>query len=148
MTDIYSTLSSDHETQRALLSELDKTQGASDERKELFARLKKEVEAHAAAEEQSFYAELLGMADSRDRARHSVSEHAEASEMLEKLAETDMSSSGWKAQFSKLKEELEHHLDEEEDEVFSEAKSVLNDRTANRLGSEFRTIKEEHLNGA
>ena len=142
---IYERLKDDHGKQRGLCGGLAKTSGDSEERRRLFAALKTEVEAHAAAEEQTLYAELIAKTQTQDQARHSVAEHKEAADLIEELEATDMSSSGWIATFEKLREELEHHLDEEEADVFPEARKLIAAKRADELGTAFARLKEEHI---
>ena len=57
----------------------------------------------------------------------------------------DMSSGGWLAKFKTLKHDLEHHVDEEEDEVFGLAKSLIDADEAKALGDRFAKLKAEHM---
>jgi signal transduction protein with GAF and PtsI domain len=143
--DIYRRLKEDHGKQRGLSAGLIETSGDTSERRRLFDALSKEVEAHAAAEEQTFYAELIGIADGQEKARHSVSEHKEAADLLDELKELDMASGGWLNKFKKLKEELDHHMDEEEAEVFKLAQTLIADKRADELGKEFDKRKQNEL---
>ena len=80
---IFEDLKNDHNKHRKLLEQLGETQGDSPERRELFEQLRKELQAHAAAEEESLYATMLASPDLRDEARHSVAEHKEIDDFLE-----------------------------------------------------------------
>jgi len=80
--DIYEQLIDDHGKQKGLLAGLVSTEGDSSERRRLFDLLKVELEAHAAAEEQVFYAELMAEPDGQEKARHSVAEHQTASNFM------------------------------------------------------------------
>lgn len=91
----------------------------------LFDKLKKDLIAHANAEEQTLYAELIADSDTQEQARHSVHEHEGIDELLETLEETDMSSPAWMQTFKKLRHEVEHHMAEEEEDVFEAAKDVI-----------------------
>ncbi len=142
---IYERLIEDHGKQRGMAAGLAKTEGDSAERKRLFGEFYKELEAHAAAEEQTFYAELLGLADGQEKSRHSVAEHKTASDLLKELEKTDMSSSGWLQKFKKLKHEVEHHVDEEEKEVFPLARKLISAARANELGADFEKRKQAEL---
>lgn len=139
--DIYERLIQDHEKQRRLCAELMKTSGDSAERRKLFAELCEEVESHAAAEEQSFYAALIEKADGQDKARHSVAEHKEASDLIEELQAMDMGTGAWIQKFEKLKEDLVHHVDEEEEEVFPLAKKLIDAQRAENLADKFEARK-------
>ena len=63
---IFADLKADHDRHRKLLAQIAETSGASEERKTLFEEFMLEVTAHAAAEEESLYATMLGMPDLRD----------------------------------------------------------------------------------
>lgn len=148
MTNIYEAIRADHDDHRRVLDKLDNTQGDSAERRELFATLKQEVEAHAAAEEQTFYASLIAEPDGQDKARHSISEHKEASDLIEELDEMDFSSTGWLTKFRSLKDALEHHMEEEEDEVFARARKLISESEAQKLAGEFEARKQDERKAA
>ena len=75
MTTIYDRLKSDHDRHRQLLSQLVETCGDSEARRKLWETFFYEVGAHAAAEEEAFYAPLMEESKGQPKARHSVSEH-------------------------------------------------------------------------
>ncbi|MEZ5667331.1 MAG: hemerythrin domain-containing protein [Alphaproteobacteria bacterium] len=143
--DIYSRIRQDHERQRELAAQLADTHGDSPDRKRLFDSLAGEIEAHANAEEQTFYASLIAIPEGQEQARHSVSEHKEAADLLEELQGMDMSAGGWLVKFRKLKDELEHHMDEEESEVFRLARNLIDEDEAARLGADFDRRKANEL---
>ena len=134
---IYDRLKEDHRVQEELAQRLMETSGDSDERRDLYSRLKTEVEAHAAAEEQTFYAALIAEPDGQEQARHSIAEHKEASDLIEELDELEMSNGGWIQKFKKLQDELSHHIEEEEREVFALARKLIDEDQAQRLAEEF-----------
>ena len=141
--DIYQRLTKDHEIQKNLAAELMETSGDSPERRSLFDKFKSEVESHAAAEEQTFYAELIETAEGQEQARHSIAEHKEAADLIEELTELEMSTGGWIQKFEKLKEELEHHIEEEEKDVFQLARKCLDPNIAEQLTEKFNHRKSE-----
>ena len=142
---IYERLKQDHDKQRMLIEKLENTSGDSEEREELWRQLFAELEAHALAEEQVFYSELMERPDATEKARHSVSEHKEMSDIAEELDEMDMSSTGWLTRFKTLAHKVTHHVDEEEEEVFPKAKKVIDAAVADRLSSEFSDRKSAEL---
>lgn len=143
--DIYSRIKDDHGKQRGLSAGLGDTSGDSAERKRLFDAFKKEIESHAAVEEQTFYAELIALSDGQEKARHSISEHEDAAKLLDELDTMDMASSGWLNKFNKLKDELEHHMDEEEKEVFELAQGLFSNDQAEEIGEKFDRLKAEAM---
>ncbi len=134
---VFEALRADHEIQRALVDELVQTEGASDERSEVFDRLKTELAAHADAEERFFYIPMMEFDLTQEKARHSVAEHHELDELVETLEETDMSSPSWLKTAKDLRERLTHHLDEEEHEVFQMAGKVLTESQKLELASSY-----------
>lgn len=142
---IFEALRSDHDTQRTLVDLLTKTEGASDGREELFARLKNELTAHAAAEERYFYVPLMQHDLTQDNARHSVAEHKELDDFVEQLEGYDMSAPQWLITARELADRLVHHLDEEEKQVFPVAGKALSEREKTDLAAEYRSDMDRHL---
>jgi len=134
---IFESIRSDHDTQRTLIDLVSKTEGDSEGRNELWAKLKRELEAHAAAEERYFYVPLMENDMTQDAARHSVAEHKELDDFIERLDEYDMSGSQWLQTARELGERLVHHLDEEEVEVFPVAGKALTEDEKTSLATDY-----------
>jgi hypothetical protein len=145
---IFADLKADHDRHRDLLEQLAGTSGDSAERRALFDTFSKEVTAHAAAEEESLYATMLGKPDLREDAVHSVSEHKEIGDFLGELAEIDMASSAWLAKFKEMRHRYEHHIDEEEEEMFPAAADGLSDAEEDKLAEVFEKRKPKELERA
>lgn len=142
---IFEALRKDHETHRTLADLVAKTHGDSEGRAELFARLKSDVLAHAAAEERTLYSLMLGREMTRDKGAHSVKEHQEAEKHFEKLDEMGFDNPNWVRSFEILKHDLIHHMDEEEHGVFQLAGREMNEKEKTDLAREFETYKAEEL---
>ena len=140
--DIFQRLIEDHEKQRGLLGGLSETSGDTEERRRLFAALKQELEAHANAEEQVFYAALLAEPDGQEKARHSIVEHEEMNDLIAALEGIDMASGAWLTKFKDLRERVEHHVDEEEEEIFVRARKLLSEKEATDLTADFDKRKK------
>ncbi|MCA9639172.1 MAG: hemerythrin domain-containing protein [Polyangiaceae bacterium] len=140
---IFERLRADHDVQRTLMKLVVKTHGDSRGRRELFERLKKAMETHAEAEERAFYATLLSTDMGREHAAHSVKEHEEIRDKLEELANHDMSSSGWVAKAKVLCELNEHHMAEEEHEIFQVAGKALSEQDKQRALREFEAYYDQ-----
>jgi len=131
-----------------LMRRIVETEGESDERKQLFDKLLQDVESHAAAEEQTLYAELIESSEAQPQTRHSVTEHKQVSDLLTELQDIDMSSPQWLLTFKQLQENLEHHMSEEEQDVFNLSKDVIDDGRADKLAEKFdgrKQIKRQRL---
>ena len=136
---IFQDLKADHDRHRAMLAEL--AAANFSDRAELFEALRVEISAHAAAEEESLYATMLANPDLRDEARHSVSEHKEVDDFFGELVELDAESPEWTAKFEKMRHRYEHHIDEEEEEMFPSASKRLSPEDEARLAAVFERRK-------
>ena len=142
---IFADLKADHDRHRDLLARLAETKGDSAERRDLFEAFRVEVTAHAAAEEESLYATMLARPELRDEARHSVAEHKEIDDFLTELFEMEMSSPAWLPKFKEMRHRYEHHIDEEEEEMFPAAAKDLPQAEQARLAKIFETRKPKEL---
>lgn len=143
MSDIYAAIKSDHDEHRALLETIAGTSGASDERKKAWDTFYHDVKSHAAAEEETFYSKLISKTWGQDHARHSVHEHQQIDDLLEELNDKDMSSPGWLQKFKELRHEYEHHIDEEEEEIFPRAREIIDASEIDGYGDRFLKRKQE-----
>ncbi len=141
-TKVLKRLKTDHDRQRELLDKIADTSGDSEERRELFQQLTKELKSHAAAEEQAVYSEMLAEPEVSGETRHSVAEHHEIDEMLNDLAATDMDSPGWLQKFKQFDERYRHHINEEEDDHFPDFAEQIDDAMDKEMTQTFDNRKE------
>ncbi|MAM89257.1 MAG: hemerythrin HHE cation-binding protein [unclassified Hahellaceae] len=141
MADIFEALKNDHKVAKDIMRVLENTEGASKERQENYPKLVRELLAHAKAEERTLYHAMLGSADSQDEATHSIKEHKEMEDAMKEVSDTEMSSSQWLPKFRELKELVEHHVKEEEQEIFEAAREVLSTSKQNELGAMYEKEK-------
>jgi hypothetical protein len=143
MPTIYDALKSDHDKHRDLLKKLAATQGDSGERRKLWKTFYYDAGAHAAAEELAFYSKLIAESEGQSEGRHSVAEHKELDDLIQGLNDMDFGAPGWMARFSTLKERYQHHIEEEEDDVFPIAREVIGADERGDIGGEFARHKKE-----
>ncbi|WP_100656436.1 hemerythrin domain-containing protein [Alteromonas flava] len=139
---IFEAIRQDHERQRLLMKILVQTSGATEARKDYFDVLKKELKQHEMAEERYFYKPLMDDDKTIEESRHGIAEHHEIDELIEALDDTDMSSPVWLKTFKQLKDKVEHHLNEEEQEFFQKAGRVLDESEKEALAEEYRAEME------
>lgn len=148
--DIFQILKTDHEHVKNIFKQMMETEThQGDERKKLLQQLKEELIPHMAAEEQYFYSTLLKDSKStRDDVKvyESIEEHKAARYVLSTLDNTTYDDPRWEARAQVLKELVEHHIEEEEEDVFEIAHKVMDDTRAQSVGDRFNQIKEEELN--
>jgi hypothetical protein len=136
---IFEDLKADHDRHRAMLARL--ADAPAGERGAQFEALRLEISAHAAAEEESLYATMLAIPDLRDEARHSVSEHKEIDDYFGELVALDSESPEWKTKFDEMRHRYEHHIGEEEEEMFPAAAAKLSAADEARLAEIFERRK-------
>ncbi|ASJ70874.1 hemerythrin domain-containing protein [Granulosicoccus antarcticus] len=146
-TTIYERIIQDHTRHRELLNKLSETSGDSDDRQRAWNEFYYDVKSHAAAEEETFYSRLMADTDGQDDARHSVSEHKELDDIIGELHEMEFSSPVWLVKFKTLKHDYEHHMDEEESDIFEKAREVFDKEESGEIGKAFvkRKIAEREL---
>ncbi|HBX96826.1 MAG TPA: hemerythrin, partial [Hyphomonas sp.] len=79
------------------------------------------------------------------KGRHSVAEHKELDDIIQELDEMDMSSPGWLTRFKTLRHDYEHHIDEEETEIFPVAKDVIGPDKDGSIGEAFLERKQREM---
>lgn len=140
---IYSSIRFDHEHHRDLIQTLLDTEGDSARRRDFWSQFYYDVKSHAAAEEECFYAEMMGHPKGQDRARHSVAEHKELDDLMEELNGIEFSSPQWLQKFKHLADEYIHHIEEEEDEIFERAQSIFDGSESKQMAELFKHRKSE-----
>ncbi|MEN6341738.1 MAG: hemerythrin domain-containing protein [Methanospirillum sp.] len=103
----------------------------------VFAPMKKELLGHMAAEEEHLYP-LLEKGEARHLIADARKEHAAIRKQLEELAAGGkMERTEWSRRLQLLKQEIEHHVTEEEGQVLAAARRVFDDRQLRELGARF-----------
>lgn len=142
--DIFARIKADHDTIRSLL---DRTEEANGSGRAVFEDLQRELWAHSKVEEGVFYASLKKAKEARSETIEGLNEHHLINGLLDELNAMKTSDSGWKEKLQVLGELVRHHLDEEEEELFEEARDVLDDGRAAELGSLYADRKDHMMAG-
>lgn len=123
--DIFQTLSAEHDILRALTELCLNTSGDTGRRELLWYRLKLSLILHAEAEERSLYSALRRNETTKELALHSIEEHSTLEELIAQLDHIGFDQPQWLQTLQRLAEVSEHHLAEEERELFPVAGRVL-----------------------
>jgi len=136
-------LEQDHKRFRKMLAEGEETtERAVKTRTDLFEQLKREITIHEQMEEQVLYPALREIAKSRDIALEGYEEHHVVDEIFAELEQTPPSDDTWAAKFKVAKENLEHHMDEEEDDMWKAARREFTDDELEQMGDRMMEIKQ------
>lgn len=138
-------LKKNHKVIQHLVTEIEKIlNNKSDANKKvLFLELKKELVTHSKAEEQTYYKELVKNEKSKDIVKEGQEEHAIISTLLEQMSLLDCNTDDWKAKFTVLKEQIEHHVKEEEGKMFKKSEGVLSHEASEKIKENFIQKKKE-----
>ena len=141
-------LKKDHEKVSGLMKRLETTtERAVKTREELFSQLKEELDVHAQIEEAIFYPALQIETETEDITREALEEHKIVKTLLAELDSAAKDDAQWSAKFTVLKEMVEHHVEEEEGEMFKQARQALDKEELDELGEEMNEEKKRMLAG-
>lgn len=143
-------LKTDHEKVKKLLKELtDTTTRAEKKRPQLLEEIEQELKIHTHLEEKIFYPAFKKAGNSNHEQLYfeAFEEHRVVSELvLPDLKKTDPTSEKFSGRAKILKELIEHHADEEENDMFKKAKKSLSADQLKELGERMNQCKEEIQN--
>lgn len=141
----FNLLKSDHEKVAGILTSIEETtERAAKGREELFARLKQELDLHAKIEEEIFYPALEESEETREVTLEAYEEHRLVKQLLAELEVEPKDTEEWTAKFTVLKENIEHHVEEEEGEMFKNARKVLSEDEVETLGNRLQEAKKQN----
>ena len=141
--DAITLLKTDHKTVAGIFEKLEETtERAEKTREELFTKLKQELDVHAHIEETIFYPVLKKSDETRDITMEGIQEHHVVKVLLRELDAMDVGSETWTAKLKVLKENVEHHVEEEEEDMFVKAREVLSREQLEELGAQMEQEKK------
>ncbi|MDP8905751.1 MAG: hemerythrin domain-containing protein [Chloroflexota bacterium] len=135
-------LKEDHDRVKKMLAEGEQTtERAEKTRGDLFSRLKHDLEIHERMEEEILYPALKQHGESREIALEGFEEHHIVDTILSELEQTATTDETWTAKFKVAKENLEHHIEEEEGEMFKTTRQLFSDDELEQMGQQMQEIK-------
>jgi hemerythrin-like domain-containing protein len=135
-------LKEDHEKVKRLLAELETTtERGIKTRSELFATIKGELTVHEMIEEEIFYPELRAHPKAKDIVLEGYQEHHVVDLLMSELEALDVTDETWGAKAKVMQENVEHHIEEEEGEMFPKARQVFDRAELADLGERMATRK-------
>lgn len=136
-------------TQHRIVERLFKMIEESDDpdEKDMFAdELADNLAAHATIEERLFYPAAFAE-KTEDMLREAVEEHLSVKRLLADLLTTSAEEESFDAKVKVLKEQIEHHVEEEEGELFKKVKHTLDKATLEELGLQMEAMFEDEMAG-
>ena len=140
----FTLLKADHKKVAGIMEKIDSTtERGVKTREELFAQLKSELEVHTRIEETILYPALKEIDKTRDITFESFEEHRLVKQLLAELDKLGKDEETWTAKFTVLKESVEHHVEEEETDMFPKATKALSREEVETLGTRLEKAKAE-----
>jgi polyhydroxyalkanoate synthesis regulator phasin len=119
------------------------TERARQARRELLATITAELGVHELIEEKLLYPALKKYPEARDIVLEGFQEHHVADLIVTELQDVATDDEQWGAKFKVLKENIEHHIEEEEGPMFRTARGVMSREDLQRLGRKMAAMKRE-----
>ena len=130
-------LKEDHQKVEKIFAAMEK----KDNRQKLFPELDRELSVHAEIEEKIFYPATKEAEPTRDLVLESIEEHKQIKMVLADLEQTDKTAEEWGAALKVLKEDVMHHVGEEENDLFPKVKKILSKERLEDLGTRMEEMK-------
>ncbi|HWP46703.1 MAG TPA: hemerythrin domain-containing protein [Candidatus Limnocylindrales bacterium] len=140
-------LTSDHDKVKELFREYEAAgDRAYKKKRDIAEKAFMELEVHTMLEEQIFYPAIQedGNREDRKLVAESIAEHDVVKGLIEELKKLDPEDEQFDAKFKVLIENVEHHIQEEEEEMFPEAQEQLGEELQH-LGIQLKKLKERLL---
>jgi len=139
-------LKDDHREIKKLLKELEPTteRGVAT-RRELFERIRRELTVHEIIEEEIFYPTLKQHPKAKEIVLEGYEEHDVVDTLMSELEGLPYDDETWGPKANVMSENVEHHIQEEEDDMFEKAEQIFDDDELEALGNAMAERKAEAL---
>ena len=143
--DVIAMLKADHKKVQALFDKFESAgEGQTKVKQQIAEEVFMELEIHTRLEEEIFYPAFDAAADTEGEKliAESIEEHQVVKTLMEEMRELDPSDERYEAKFTVLMENVRHHIEEEEEEMFPEAEDILEDEM-DELMEQMQELKQE-----
>jgi hemerythrin superfamily protein len=135
-------LESQHREVEKLFAAFEKA--SSGKKRDIFLQIADKLAVHATIEEKHFYPSVK-TEETEDLLEESVEEHLSVKRIIADLLEDDSDEEALEAKMAVLKEQIEHHVEEEENELFPKVEDALDATMLDALEQEMMATQEELL---
>lgn len=137
-------LKKDHATVKQLFARFEKQGERAQETKQtIFSEIQRELETHSTIEEEIFYPAVReSVAGTEDLVDESLEEHNVVKSLLRDLGSMSAEDEEFDAKMTVLQENVEHHVQEEEGEMFPKVEAQLGHQRLQELGTQMQARKD------
>ncbi len=147
--DVFKLLKQDHKEVQQLFKKIeDSSDSAIKTRAKTYKELAKELTVHARLEERIVYPRLRQIEDLEETVKEGIEEHHVVEQLMEEIAQMPADDEQWMAKVTVLKEMVEHHVEEEEKELFPKAAKKLEKDEIEELAQTITDEKKDMLRGS
>jgi hemerythrin superfamily protein len=141
-------LKKQHREVKGLFKKVEKTENAR-ERRPLMDKIAEALKMHTRIEEEVFYPAVRGIGTKKaeEMIAEALEEHHVVDLVLVELPKVDPEDERFEAKMTVLSELVEHHADEEEEEMFPVAEKKLGDEELEALGERMQAMMGESGSG-
>lgn len=129
-------LAEDHREAESLIAELE---GGGDS--ETFTKLKNALTLHSQIEEEIYYPALEDFEETEELVDEAYQEHSDVEQLLSDMSAAEPDSEEFQDLLFQLKESVNHHVEEEEGEIFPLSERLLGEETLEQMGNEMSKMK-------
>ncbi len=141
-------LKDDHDKMKKLLEQGESTTERGEKtRTELLEKILEELTVHERIEEEIFYPALKEHPRAKELVLEAYEEHHVVDTIFGEIQATPVGDETWGAKFKVAKENIEHHIQEEEGEMFTQARQIFSRTELEELGARMQELKEASLAG-
>src|SRR6185369_15998574 len=137
--DAFQLLKADHQKVAQLFDQLESASGKA--KLQVFEQIRTELELHTLIEETIFYPALEKPKQTHELTLEAYEEHDVVKNLLQELSRAKSPTEEWEAQAKVLQENVEHHVEEEENELFPKAEAALGEDEIETLGEQMESEK-------
>ena len=142
--DVIKLLKQDHQKVKKILEELEETtERATTKRQQLFAEVQSELRLHELVEEEIVYPAFREQSKLKDIVLEGYEEHHVVDLIMDEIAGEPVTDETWAAKVKVMKENVEHHVEEEEDKMFPQARKLFAEEELEKLGEQVEQRKQQ-----
>jgi len=140
--DVLIFLTDEHDEAKAVFKKLEKAEGAAATR--LWKQLHDMLSTHEDLEETYFYPPLKKEAAAKDMILEAYQEHHVMDVLIAEISQLNPSDETWAPKIKVLQENTEHHIEEEEGELFPKVRKIWDKARREEVGRQMQEAKVKH----
>lgn len=137
-------LKEDHRKVLDIIYEIEQTsERAIKTREKLLTKLTQLIKIHEKMEEKVIYPAAKKSNEMEDLVNEAYEEHHVVDNILAELSELSANAENWKAKVTVMRENLEHHIEEEEQNLFPKLEKKFDQQALEQFGDKMQKIQDE-----